>query len=403
MNIINQTINTHKGRKNSNSIKIPEFVLAILPIFSPYILLGPISVNMILLCIATVLVLVLNSRFSINRHISYLWLLHFFLSILAFFSTDYNIALFNSMLSISYSIICFSVLWSRCNIKVFEKYANYIGIGCCLFLFYQAVQLALGGEPPSGQLFNLPLLHYAGWVSETWGFRLNSVFQEPSYFAIFCLPLLAVNMQLKNYILSTIYILALTLSSSSLGILGALIIVVYYFLAEKRELKQSVLIILCILVVHILFFYVSDYYNTAFERSLDKVLSIFDGNDSVNIRILGQIYLFESLPEFNQIFGVGVSQMKNYFASIGVNVFNYSNSFIATLINTGIVGLMFYIVFHMVTTYYCYKRGRLIFDLIFVMICAIDQFIYNFFFFYLLTFIYLSNEESSDENFICNT
>lgn len=393
-NIQTATIDKTKEDWKFGSWKIiPAMVLAVLPIFSPYSLVGPISLNMVIMGIYTAVLMALNGRFFIALPVVYMWILHFSLSVLAFFSTDYNIALFNSMLSISYSVICFSMLWSSCDRETFVKYTNYVGMGCCLFLFYQALFLAAGGEPPSGQLFNLPLLDYAGWVSTTWGYRLNSMFQEPSYFAIFCLPLLVVNMQKNNYKLSLIYILALILSSSSLGILGTFLVVVYYFFFKKGNLKQFIVVVLFTLVIHSILIYFSDYYNYVLQRSFDKVLAVFAENDSSRIRLIGQLFLFENLPEFNQLFGVGINQMKNYFTSVGANVFNYSNSFVVTLINTGIIGLLVYIAFHVLTAYRCYKADRFIFYLIFIMICAIDYFIYSVFFFYLLTFIYLKNEK----------
>ena len=319
-----------------------------------------------------------------------LWLSHLILSMQAVYTTNSNAALINSLIVVSYTVLCIAIIWSHCDFDSFAKYANYIGLFCCLYLFLQAIFLALGLNPPSGRLFNLPLLDYAGFVSTTWGFRLNSVFQEPSYFAIYLLPLLVINMQKQNYKFTMLIILALVMSSSSLGVIGSALVIVYYLLIEKKNIRQFIVIIVLALIVHLIMYRYSDYYVTSITRTIDKAMLITDvSNDG---RFSGQIGLYQYLPVINQISGVGVNQLKNYFASMGLDVSNYSNSFVATLINSGIIGLISYIIFIGYTMYKSFKYKKIIFALIFIMIAATDYFIYNTFFFYLLTFIYVCSE-----------
>jgi len=216
------------------------------------------------------------------------------------------------------------------------------------------------------------------------------------------LPLLVINMQKKNYKFTILIILALVMSSSSLGVIGSALVVVYYLLIEKKNIRQFIVIILLALMVHFVMYRFSDYYVSSITRTINKAMSITDaGND---IRFSGQIGLYKYLPVINQISGVGVNQLQNYFTSMGLNVSNYSNSFVATLINSGIIGLISYIVFIVYTLYKSFKYKKIIFALIFIMIAATDYFIYNAFFFYLLTFVYVCSERGAgDEDTVCDT
>lgn len=393
-----------EGRIENKTLKktISAIVLSVLPIFSPYAFFGSISLNMLIMGLAVFILVTLKARINkrIVTPIIILWITHLTVSLLSIFITSLNMALINSIILTSYSILCISFLWSNCDFETFIKYANFFGSIGCLFIFVQAVFLAIGLEPPTGRLFNLKLLDYAGFVSTTWGFRLNSIFQEPSYFAIFTLPLLAVNLRKNNYRLSLVYTIALILSSSSLGIIGAIIVAVDYLLIEKRSIKKFLSFIGLILIIHLIMYSTVNFYYSSFNRSLDKLLSISEGSE---IRFIGQVELFKYLPLINQLIGVGVNQMQNYFSGIVFGVYNYSNSFVITLINTGIIGLLVYVIFVFYTVYRSKKSNGLIFALIFIMVATTDYFMYNSFFFYILAFTYLNNESRvNNENIVCN-
>ncbi len=122
------------------------------------------------------------------KAIWYLWFSHFILSMLAAFNTLFNLSLLNSLLVGTIIAIGIAYMWSYCSLDNFIRFANNIGLVASFFLFLQAISLALGIDPPSGRILGLRLLDYSTFVETTWGFRLNSIFQEPSYFAIYVLP-----------------------------------------------------------------------------------------------------------------------------------------------------------------------------------------------------------------------
>lgn len=395
------------GSKNHTSVirrrKISAFILSVLPIFSPYAIWGSIPLNFMLLGLILFYFFIINMKLKINMAfpIILLWVFHLILSLISTFFYTFDISLINSLIFISISIVTISILWSFCDFDTFTTYANLIGFISCIFLFIQAIFLVMGAEAPSGKLVGLELLDYSSFVSTTWGFRLNSFFQEPSYFAIYILPLLAINLKKSNWKLATFYTIALLLSSSSLGILGAIFIIFYYLLFENKNIKSFLLFITLFFVIHLAFYYTVGFYNTSINRSMEKIMYLHEYS---SIRFLGQINMFMLLPFYHQLFGVGVNQMQNYFSAMGYFVHNYSNSFVITLINTGTIGFIVYICFIVFSYFKSKSNKKEIFIFIFILIASVDYLIYNAFFFYLLAFIYLKNESRfNNENFVYNT
>ena len=381
-----------------------SIVLLILPILSPYTLFNnnnniPINPFILLISVIVLITFRLKYRLKIIKPLVLLWIVHLFLSLLTAFTYDFNISLIYSLLSITFVIFCYGWLISNCNFEIFTKCANLIGLLCCAFLFFQAICLAMNINPPSGRLFNLKLLNNVGFVETTWGFRLNSFFQEPSYFAIYILPILAVNLEDEKYFLSIIYFISLILSSSSLGIIGSVILVLYYILIRKKSFKFFIIAVISLLIIHLVLYNSLEFYHTSLDRSIDKLLSI----STSNIRLTGHIGLFGSLPFANQIIGVGINQMQNYFhQGIGYGIDNYSNSFVITLINTGIIGFIAYIIFIFDMFKKTLKSNRLIYFIVFLVIASVDYFIYNYFFFYILIFYFCSESRIKNESTICD-
>lgn len=393
----------------SNTFAVPKerfinlysaVILSILPILYPYAIIGSISINMVLMFMSIVYLIFSKTRFDKSNvlPITLLFSGHCILSLFAAFTWTFSMSLINSLLITAISVLTISLLWSRCKFDTFFRVANFIGIFSSLFLFLQAIMLGVGMEPFSGKIPFLGLLDYASFVSTTWGFRLNSIFQEPSYFAIYCLPLLATNLRENKWIVSLLYIFALVLSSSSLGILGAVIIVLYHIMFERRKVKDLVILFGTVVVSHLFFYNLIPYYARSFNRSLEKLAFLSENSD---IRFSGQAYLFNNMSIINQIFGVGLNQMENFFIGYG-DIYNYSNSFVIALVTTGILGLAIYILFIMYSASFSLKNKRIVFFVIFIMVASIDYFIYSALFFYLLTFIYLKEKVGAkNENIIC--
>lgn len=322
-----------------------------------------------------------------------LWITHLCLTLFAALFTSFASSLLNTVVVMTYTIFCITILWSECDYDSFEASANAIGILASVFLFVQAAFLVAGLEPPSGRLFNLELLGSASFVATTWGFRLNSFFQEPSYFAIYVLPLLATSLRRNQHFRTVIFGFALVLSSSSLAIIGSIIVVVVHIASNRGYWKRAFIGSFSGIALHIVLSNSVSYYALSVTRSLQKLSSL--SVDS-RIRFGGQSNLFLELPFLNQLVGIGLNQMQNYFSRHFFGVYNYSNSMVVTLINSGFIGLIVYLAFVIRISIKSVRSKRGIFVLIFLLVASVDYLIYNHFFFYLLAFISLINESGWD-------
>lgn len=372
---------------------LSTIILSVLPILSPYTFLGPISINIFLVLLFSFLLFICNLKINwgMVRFTWFLWIVHSFMSLISMLGTDPDPSHLYSLLVGTAMVVGIGYLWSNSDYTKFLKYSNAIGIFCCIYLFIQAICLSLDITPPSGRILGLHLLDYASFVQNTWGFRLNSIFQEPSYFAIYTLPLLSYNLNKKAWLTSLVYIFALILSSSSLGIIGVVITVLYIFLFKKKNKKYIFASLTILLVIHFSFMSISEFYSTSFYRSIDKLQNI--ERDS-QIRLQGQLYLYDYLEIGNQMYGVGINQMQNHFMRSGHIVYNYSNSIVVTLINFGLLGLSAYFVFIISIGILSVRLDISEYFIIFLAVALTDYFIYNSFFFYLLAFIFIKLNQS---------
>jgi O-antigen ligase len=178
-----------------------------------------------------------------------------------------------------------------------------------------------------------------------------------------------------------------------LGIIGAIFVLLYHFVIIEKKINKFILLSIIAFFVHLILYIILPYYTSSFNRSLNKIMDL--DTDSA-IRLTGQIHLYDNLPSINKLFGVGISQLSNFFSSKGIDIPNYSNAFVITLFNTGIIGLFIFIMFFLCLLFKWKKK--VIYILICIMICAVDYFIYSFFFYYVLGFVFIESKSSKYSN-----
>ena len=183
-------------------------------------------------------------------------------------------------------------------------------------------------------------------------FRPSSLFAEPSYFALYTIPLVCmlsfkIHRSFWETITLIISILALFLSTSSSGIAAVFIIFIVFFF--KRQRKKTVSLFL-IKVLIVLIGVVGLYYFLQLESAM-WTLERFSTGGSVNQRITRGIIVYRQLPLFHQIFGLGLNNLESYMLANNITTIydegdlNYCASFIQTLNYSGIVGLSFLLLF----------------------------------------------------------
>ncbi|TXK77947.1 O-antigen ligase family protein [Paenibacillus sp. N3.4] len=378
--------------EKSNSINyLAAFSICLMPILGPYKLIGPFSIGIIFLVLVAVLSIIIKKTLSINLPLFFILIVHCFLSFLSYFSLDYNegiLSMFWSILMALTSSLALMQIVPFYEKKSFLRVLTFLSIVCGSFMVYQFIVINQGGIPYNGKLFGELAKGYT-WSDSVTYLRMNSFFSEPSYFAIFFLPLMAFMFINEKKTYAIICCLLLFLSTSTLGILGSIIVILMYALIKKN---YKIIVVLLILGIIIVFCVQILNIEWLLRNNLNKIATT---NENSQIRFIGYLEYFWELPIVNQFLGVGFSQLSNYFSNYGL--YNYSNTFVIVLINYGILGLIAFIFFIIWLFKVTTDDGK-IFLGIMVIISAIDSFIYSNNFYYVVFYILVFSKSSVIQN-----
>ena len=382
--------------------------LAISPIFDPYLLasLGSFSLKFLdlpMLIVAALLVFAVGLRFSNQgKHSIFIIILLFaFFTMVSFLSGDENRSFSNALMNIAIEIvfaISVTLMWQSSSRELFVRIVSKVAFWATIFLFIQYIAVNLGFT----QIFNgkIPFLnmgkhdYWAALIDPNTGdIRVHSIFQEPAYYGMYVLPVFASTLKNREHKKSVFYLLGLVLSSSLVAILGAVIVFVasLFFVRENasvsKTIKNVVLVAIAAGLLTLLYTQV-DFVRETIDYALERTQSISGDLEDENlgsnkIRLLGYIDRFAEYPLFFKVFGVGSNQFSAY---LGVTA--YSNTIVSTILNYGIVGS----VILLVCVFRWFKRvpANRIFLVVFVLVMASDYQWMNWYFFYLISWIVLS-------------
>lgn len=401
-----------KATRSCSNIKmmtqLAGVLIALFPILAPYSV-GVFRLNWILGALFVVLGLYkglnpadLFSKKCWMKPLICYTLISWLLSINGFYVLENASQLLNAEIAVVAELVVYVVLWHYSDIERTVKYANLFGYVCCGYAIFQMLMSITGNTVPLGKL---PLLDISTeWVEDVWGFRFNSLFSEPSYFAIYLLPIFLYNFLNKRWVNSAVFGISILLSSSSLGIIAMCVVVLLHLIStgrKKKLEKRTLIIIVAVLGVFILLITVVPAFNRLVSRSFRKIgeifTSILDGSIKENIRLFGYGYMFEDLPLKEQLLGVGNAQLQNYFAERGVSVYNYSNSFVLSLLNFGVIGLIVFLAFIGNVFRWSYKNKTILFFLILFLALAVDSLLFSYRYYWLLYFVFFATTKLEAE------
>lgn len=272
---------------------------------------------------------------------------------------------------------------------VFYEYLRVVALISSLFLFLQFIlylkSIVLYGF--------IPFLHVSEDAlavvknaSVSYG-RPNSFFAEPAHFSIYVLPVYAISLFRKKYITSVILLLALILSTSTTGIIAAVMVAGFYIIKEKR-IPVMIKWILFLAVLMIVFKYIP----LLKESGVLEKMSFISIKS--NIRVLGTFIYFKHFNIIEIIFGVGLNQLSAYMSYfVATSVTNYANSFFFSFFSFGLIG-------GTIWTGYIIKLNNLsrnkVLYLIFILICLTDQILFNRNLFYLLLLLFVFSDKEHE-------
>lgn len=384
--------------------KISPFLallVLLLPILSPYAI-GSFSLADILVAIGFVMVLANYPRINGSNP---LVRLHILFAVLTIFAIGVTSATLNITVAFKVFIVFtlylsfYTASFNIIHPDSFFRILVVIGLITASLAIIQFVGSYLGVEVYDGKL-PLPMDKYSNVgsiiLSEQGNFRVHSFFEEPSYLALYEIPIVYFCIVNKNYLYAAIIGLSCLVCGSMIGILGLTIVFIATLFMKDvdKKVKKYLISGVLLLITAIVYLYAS---NDAVQTTVNYFIfrytnldNSFDRADSSESeRLIGNFYLFYKYPFINQLIGTGFNQYQFYFSLAK----DYSNDFVSTLLNFGVVGIIGLLTYIFKLFKNTINNGRVL-VLFFVIVLAVDHVWFNTYFFYLLAVCTLFNSYS---------
>lgn len=400
------TLQKTTGQGASVGTKICTVIALILPILSPYGI-GTSSANFPLtdfVCICLICFVLIQRRKVIsNKFLLFIWGICVFETIISCLfssSIDLDVILgFKVAIEFMICLFAYSYLIKSINREFFFKVAETIGLICAALAILQYVFASVGYYDFYSGILPLPIekySHFGGLLDPNTGaIRVHSFFEEPSYLAIYMLPIFAHFLQQKRFLKATIIAVSCVCSSTMLGAVGIVLVlfitIIISSLDIKDKVKLCVLLIGIIVVLSVLYYksvslqMVVDYY---VSRWMNMDQELMRSNSSASQRIIGNRDLYNEYPFLHKVIGTGINQYTLYFNIKS----DYSNDLVCTLLNYGIIGIVT-VIFWFLKLFRNTVADGAVFIVIFILVFSLDHIWFNMYFFYLLTWILIFQKE----------
>lgn len=224
------------------------------------------------------------------------------------------------------------------------------------------------------------------------GYRPSSLFLEPSYYALFVLPAICINLFSEKktvFNLVAIFLIScgLVLSTSSAGVIGLGFLFIFKAIRNQKRIsiKRFILNGMMILVCALGIIYILNSPNSLMLRGR------LSSGGSIGERIARGFIVYNKLPINHKLFGVGIGNMESYMIYNNIStIYDESNlnncaSIVQTLVYSGVIGFIF-LCFFIISTI---KRseGEIGFPLalLFIFFLSYDNILY----YYKFAFVYI--------------
>lgn len=264
-------------------------------------------------------------------------------------------------------MIFFGVYYAGLEKELFIRCYQKVGFILCCVLIIQFVQLQLFGVSFSGIFTFLPI-NVGGNVS---GFdsaayitsiaeeqRCNSLFAEPSHFAQFIMPLIAIDLFLAkdNYHLkrSVFWIVCTLLSKSGMGVIGLAVIGFAYLInyLKTRNISHVVLqTIIWAIPVSIILVYL--FQSVLFVELMSRTDEFSGDNENISgyVRVVRGFVVYDHMSLAQKITGISgreldaVINSSGLFASFSKDAGIYFNFIQNMLIGDGLIVFIMFVFF----------------------------------------------------------
>lgn len=343
-------------------ITITAFCMAIMPILDPYVVLNisssfTITFTSLFIVILGSLSYLYNFKYSKLTGFLIKWCCIFlFLTLFSFINSSTSIktslSLKNIIVWLIYSFFLMFIWKIPCRSK-FIKYSTQIAIIASIVVILQFIFGNMGIDFWNGRLPLLQLSKYDGWAGfidiNTGDIRPNGIFQEASYVGIYLLPVYINAFINKEYKLAALFAVTMILTTSLVASLGLVVISLIYGISynkDKLSLKKVMKILFWVLMIIFIFMILYNQINSIknsvnyITKRLINIQGDLDSSrmGSTKLRLLGNLSYFQEYNLWQKLWGVGAAQYANYFG-----VSSYSNVFVTTLLNYGLIGIIVFI------------------------------------------------------------
>jgi hypothetical protein len=283
--------------------------------------------------------------------------------------------------------------------KLFINVYMIVGATLIVVLFYQSIYYYIYGLDVV-QIVILPLpnnlLHYWNYLQ---GGRPSALFAEPQAYASYLLPLLIILIQKKKTLFALLLTISLILSTSSLGIIVAVIIWLGSVIYSNSKILVKMFIFIFIVMGSILIIQFP-----IFEYSIEKIMDI---NVFENIRLTRGFALVMYM-DFNEfLFGLGAGEIQSFVIShynelpfwvTTTSEFNigYATTTSAIILQYGFISFITYIFMHY-RNYKAHDKSMKIFAVILFVIPFLQTMLFSviFIFYYLIN--YMNYDKNNDD------
>ncbi|WP_341961926.1 hypothetical protein NM897_02160 [Planococcus maritimus] len=372
---------TDHSLSHKNDYNLKYIAIILFPVLDLYEIFTNLSLGFMILATLVCVEIVKNPKYTnMNFKLLVVMIILIIMNILV---GAMNYSNFTSTLNNSLEILMFTFLAIFLCVpgKVMgEKlyyYGKIFGIIFTFFLYYQFSSYNFLDAIVSGQL-PIGTTNNEGFKSIEWG-RPNSVFFEPAHYAIYISPIYAVSLIKKEYLISSIFLIGLILSTSSTGIIVSIIVpLILFFNSKKKTFIRNFFIIISGLTI--LFILSSNFYDNFLDKiSLDNLVN--------NIRFLGPVKYFSTFDISEIFFGIGFNRLSEFAELKGFFAMNYANAFLYSFISFGFLGGIIWLLYIINLFSGLVKEYRILF-LIIVFVLLSDQILFNRNLLYLLVWIY---------------
>ena len=384
------------------------FFLAIAPVLDPYTLIEigsgfTLKINDLIMLFLTTLCF--SGSYKLEKNTDFLCKWLFGLGIIGLFG---NLASGSDIVNSSKNLIvwliyaiCLNYIWKKPCRDEFFYWVELIAIFASILVIFQFICGYIGIHMWDGRIPGLSLGKYDGWAGyidvNTGDIRPNGIFQEASYLGIYVSIAYAQAFKEEKLKRMLLYVIAMLMTTSVVAIITlATITVLTLIMKNKLSLSSRTTRKIFVLIgIFILILIIAGNLNTAIGDSITYVLKRFTNfNSDLNgarmsstkYRIIGHVDLFNQYSFLQKLFGVGIAQYSQVF-----NVSAYSNVWVTTLLNCGIIGVG-YLALCVFNLKKRVKKENIIYLVVLILVLSSDWQWFSWYFFVLISACTLSSD-----------